>query len=122
MPPSGPAAPAPPPALPPDEASQDTPIFKLRQPLKIQSAVLGEVIYLAANDAIAEPLRQAGPIVYTARESHHLQAVLATVPPDQIPERLRLLHEAKRATGGTIIENGTATPASPTASSPPGDQ
>jgi hypothetical protein len=122
MPPSGSAAPAPPPALAPDEAQQDTPIFTLRQPLKIQSAVLGEVIFLAANAAMAEPLRQAGHIVYTAREIHHLQAVLAAVPPDRIPDRLRLLHESKRATGGTIIETGTATPAPPPATSPPSDQ
>jgi hypothetical protein len=81
---------------------EDTPIFQLRQPVTVHSAILDETISLVANDVLAEPLRQQGHLAYTSREIVHLQAALALFTPDQRAARLRQIHEAKRVFSGIL--------------------
>ncbi len=95
---------APPSAPDPQTAVEDTPIFQLRQPVQVHSALLGETIAFVANDVLAEPLRQQGPVPYMSREIVQLSRIRFHTAPADWPARLRLIHEAKQLFGGTIIE------------------
>ncbi len=86
-------------------AVEDTPIFRLRTPVKVHASLLDNAtIYFVANDVLAEPLRQQGCVPYTSREIVQLSHIRFHTPPAEWEARLRLIHEAKQLFNGTLLE------------------
>ena len=74
----------------------------LTEPLAVTSSILGEVIGLVANDEQAAAYQAKGGIGYTPSEVAILRDLCAAVPAELWPERLRLIHQAKRDFQGTL--------------------
>lgn len=85
-----------------DAALLALPLDHLPRPLLVESAVLGERIYLCADDRQAEGVRASGLVTYTADEVDELRRTGMT------PEGMRAVHEAKRWFPGRVVR-GDAT-------------
>lgn len=95
--------PAPSPVADPLADLLQTPIRKLAAPLPVASSVLGETIFLCANDIQAASVRATGAIPYTPQEIDLLWELHQAVAPTVWVARLRLIHEAKRRFDGRIV-------------------
>ena len=93
------------PEAPPDHLADllDTPIHKLTAPLPVESSILGDTIFLVADDYQAATVRARGGVPYTSEEIAVLWELYRSIPPETWPARLRLIHEAKRRFGGSIL-------------------
>jgi len=67
--------------------------------LKIYSQVLGENIYFAPTDAVAEKLKHEGLPIYSAKELEHLARKGLKA------EELKAIHETKKVFPGSKIVN-----------------
>jgi hypothetical protein len=74
----------------------------LAEPLAVVSAVLGETVFLVANDQQAAAIRAKGGTPYTPPEVAVLRDLYAAVPPEVWAERLKLIHEAKKRFQGRL--------------------
>ncbi len=81
-----------------------TPLHKLTAPLALDSSVLGETVWLAANDSQAATVRARGGVPYTPDEIGILWELYQAIGAEIWPARLRLIHEAKRHLGGTVTD------------------
>ena len=72
----------------------DTRLDALREPLEVDSAIVGR-IYLVANDAQAEEVRKAGGVPYLPAEVAILRDLRAAVLPQEWAKRLRAIHIVK---------------------------
>ena len=75
----------------------------LQEPLEVASAVLGETVWLVADDRQAAAIRTKGGTPYTPPEVAILRDLYAAVRPDVWAERLRLIHEAKKRFEGRLL-------------------
>ncbi len=80
----------------------DTPIRALTEPLEVFSSVLGETVWLVANDRQAAAIQAKGGTAYTPEEVAILRDLYAAVRPDVWAERLRLIHQAKKEFQGRL--------------------
>lgn len=80
----------------------DRPVTSLSEPLEVASAVLGETVWLCANDHQADAIRAKGGTPYTPPEVAILRDLYAAVRPEVWAERLRLIHEAKKRFDGRL--------------------
>ena len=78
------------------------PIRKLTAPLAVASSVLGETIYLVANDHQASTVRAMGGVPYTPEEIDLLLELHEVVKSEVWAERLKLIHQAKKEFQGTL--------------------
>jgi hypothetical protein len=67
--------------------------------LKVNSSILGEPVYFAPNDHVAEKIKGDGFVTYTAKELEYLAEKGLT------PEELREIHETKKIFPGSRIVN-----------------
>ncbi len=74
----------------------------LREPLEVQSTILGETIWLVANDRQAAAIQAKGGTAYTPEEVAILREMYAAVTPEVWSERLKLIHLAKKHFQGTL--------------------
>ena len=79
-----------------DETLLKTPLAHLAAPLGVFSSVLGETIYLVANDGQAAAVWAMGGVPYTPPEVAILRELEASATPEVWADRLRLIHRAKR--------------------------
>jgi len=102
-PPPTPAT-ADPPRLPADPLADllNTPVNKLTAPLAVESSVLGETVWLVANDRQATAIQAKGGTAYMPEEVAIIRELAASVRPEVWAERLRLIHTAKREMTGTL--------------------
>lgn len=104
--PTGSAAPTP--AAPPRHTSDAmTRLFNARlsdllEPLKVQSTLLNDTIWLCATEEQAVQVRARGDIPYTPQEVAILKELATAVPPHAFPDRLRLIHAAKKEFAGML--------------------
>ncbi len=80
----------------------DRPLASLSDPLEVASAVLGETVFLVADDRQAAAIRAKGGTPYTPPEVAILRDLYAAVRPEVWAERLRLIHEAKKRFQGML--------------------
>ena len=80
----------------------ERPLSSLDDPLEVASAVLGETVYLVADDRQAEEIRAKGGTPYTPPEVAILRELYAAVRPEVWAERLRLIHEVKKRFQGKL--------------------
>jgi hypothetical protein len=80
----------------------DRPLASLPDPLEVVSSVLGETIWLCANDRQAAAIRAKGGTPYTPPEVAILRELYAAVRPEVWAERLRLIHQVKRTFDGDV--------------------
>ncbi len=78
------------------------PIRSLTAPLPVASSVLGESIFLCANDTQAARIRATGGVPYTPEEVDLLWELYQAVAPEVWAERLRLIHGAKKRFQGKL--------------------
>ena len=92
------------PEAPPDHLADllDTPIHKLTSPLAVESSVLGDTIYIVANDHQAATVRATGGVPYTPEEVDILWELHEAVKPEVWAERLKFIHEAKKRFQGRL--------------------
>jgi hypothetical protein len=83
------------------------PVRDLTSPLPVASSVLGDTVFLVANDRQAATVRAKGGIPYTPEEIDILLELHQAVGPEVWGERLKLIHEAKRRFEGTIMPERT---------------
>jgi hypothetical protein len=74
----------------------------LKAPLLVDSAILGERVWLVGNDQQAAQVRAKGGIADLPEEVGILKELAATVTPEALAERLRLIHQAKKELGGSL--------------------
>ena len=74
----------------------ERPLASLGEPLEVASAVLGQTVYLVANDQQAATIRARGGTPYTPPEVAILRDLYAAVRPEVWAERLRLIHRSKK--------------------------
>jgi hypothetical protein len=79
-----------------------TRLDRLQEPLEVASTVLGETVWLVADDRQAAAIRARGRTPYTPPEVAILRELYAAVRPEVWGERLRLIHEAKKRFQGTL--------------------
>jgi hypothetical protein len=79
-----------------------TRIDHLVEPLAIASTILGETMYLVANDRQAEAIRTKGGTPYTPPEVAILRDLYVAVQPEVWAARLRLIHEMKKRYYGRL--------------------
>jgi hypothetical protein len=84
------------------ESLLERPLSSLSEPLEVASTVLGENIFLCANDRQAAAIQAKGGTPYTPPEVAILQDLYAAVRPEVWAERLRLIHEAKKRFQGRL--------------------
>ncbi len=77
------------------------PLDRLPRPLLIESAVLGDRLYLCAAAAQAATVKGAGLVTYLPAEVTELVRAGTT------PDGLRIVHPVKRAFPGRIVTEGT---------------
>jgi hypothetical protein len=73
------------------------PLADLPRPLLVESAVLGERVYLCADETQAETVKASGLATYTAAEVRGLLRAGTT------PDGLRAVHRVKREFRGQIV-------------------
>lgn len=73
-----------------------TPLKDLPATLEVFSAVLGETIFLVADDAQAAAVWAKGGVPYTPPEVAILRELEAAARPETWADRLRLIHQAKK--------------------------
>jgi hypothetical protein len=80
----------------------DRPLVRLSEPLAVASAVLGETVWLVADNTQAKAIEAKGGTAYTPQEVAILRDLYAAVLPEVWAERLRLIHQAKRDFQGRL--------------------
>ncbi len=98
----GPASPEP--TTGPDSVAAilDTRLDALREPLPVASAILGETLWLCANERQATAIRAKGGTPYTPPEVAILRDLYTAVKPEVWAERLKLIHQAKKEFQGRL--------------------
>lgn len=79
-----------------------TPLKDLLAPVEVFSDVLGETIFLVADDAQAAAVWDKAGVPYSAPEVAILLELAASVPPAVWADRLRLIHQAKKDFHATL--------------------
>jgi hypothetical protein len=79
-----------------------TRLDRLQEPLEVASTVLGETVWLVADDRQATTIRAKGGTPYTPPEVAILRELYAAVPPEVWAERLKLIHAAKQRFQGRL--------------------
>jgi hypothetical protein len=80
----------------------DSRLRDLTEPLPVASSILGETVWLAANDRQAAAVQAKGGTAYTPEEVAILRDLYAAVKLEVWAERLRLIHQAKREFQGRL--------------------
>jgi hypothetical protein len=80
----------------------DTRLDALREPLPVASAILGETVWLVANDRQAAAIQAKGRTAYTPEEVAILREMYPAVKSEVWAERLRLIHRAKKEFQGKV--------------------
>jgi len=79
----------------PFPALLDFRVSEIRAPLEVRSTILGETIWMVANDQQAAEVQAKGGVAYSPEEVAILKELAATVPPAVWADRLKLIHRAK---------------------------
>ncbi len=77
------------------EALLNCPLAALAEPVEVFSSVLGQNIYLVANNTQAATVRAIGGVPYSPQEVAILREIWEAVDSDEWARRLALIHEAK---------------------------
>ncbi len=80
-----------------------TKLSDLRAPLEVSSTILGETIWVVANDSQAAKVRAKGDTPYTPEELAILKELAASVSLEVWAKRVRLIHAGKRDLDGTVL-------------------
>ncbi len=86
------------------EALLNTPVAALKEPLEVFCSVLGQGIYLVANDTQAATVRARGGVPYCPEEVAILREIWEAVDSNEWARRLALIHEAKVLFEGSVTE------------------
>jgi hypothetical protein len=82
----------------------DTPMAKLKAPLLIESARVGDTFYLVANEGQAKAVEEAGGIAYLPSEVRSILATSAGMDGDRLRDYLSKCHEVKKTFRGARIQ------------------
>jgi hypothetical protein len=80
----------------------ETPLEDLQEPAHIWSHILGEAVYVCANQAQAALLRAEGKAAYLPAEIRVLHQ-LKDRGPATFPEKLRMIHQSKTVFGALVV-------------------
>ncbi len=86
------------------EALLNCPLAALAEPLEVFSSVLGQNIYLVANDSQAATVRARGGVPYSPEEVAILREIWEAVDSDEWARRLAMIHGAKVLFEGKVRE------------------
>jgi hypothetical protein len=80
-----------------------TPIRELKKPLLIDSIILGEIIYLVANEEMAKEVEPEGKVAYTPEEIAALSRKSKTMDWQEWVGFLKMFHRTKKTFLGSRI-------------------